>query len=259
MDSITLWLNTAGKHAITPIQTTELLARLARTTDEKKRQRLINRICEGNLKLVYFTVKAYSDKRGFRWGSERSLDLLQVGFEGLSHAVGRYDAKKGTKLSTIAVPWIKQKVGRYIVKCEQPIYTPENLVQEVYYFWKHGKLSNSRTTPKNEQLVHIAAAAMSPQLSLDKPLNEGEEGGVLVDTIAQPDTSNRGAKYDLKFLELKDLMAKAGLPPRIQDYVLIYAETGVKSSAFVKAGLDSRKGSPSQQMAKAIDKLRALV
>lgn len=259
MDPITLWLNTAGKYAITPVQTTELLAKLSKTTDEAKRRKLINKITQGNLKLVYSTVKRYSDNRNFKWDSDRSLDLLQVGVEGLSYAIGRYDATKGTRLSTIAVPWIRQKVGRYIVKCEQPIYTPENLVREVYYFWKHGKLSNSRTTPKNEQLVHIAAAAMSPQLSLDKPLDEGEEGGLFVDTIAQPDTSNRGAKYDLKFLELKDLMAKAGLPPRVQDYVLIYAETGVKSSAFVKAGLDWRKGSPSQQMAKALDKLRALV
>jgi hypothetical protein len=146
-----------------------------------------------------------------------------------------------------------------LVKCEQTIYTPENLVQEVYYFWKHGKLSNSRTTPKNEQLVHIAAAAMSPALSLDKPLNEGEETAFLVDTIAQPDTSNRAEKFDAQFLALKDLMAKAGLAPRIQDYLMIYAETGVKSTSFVKAGLDSRKGSPAQQMANAVNALRALV
>lgn len=259
MDSITLWLNTAGKYAITPVQTTELLARLGKTEDQAKRDRLINKICEGNLKLVYSTVKKYSDKRGYRWNDERSLDLLQVGFEGLRLAVSRYDATRGTRLSTIAVPWIRQKVGRHLIKCEQTIYTPENLVQEVYYFWKHGKLSNTRTTPKNEQLVHIAAAAMSPALSLDKPLNEGEEGALFVDTIAQPDTSNRAEKFDRQFLELKDLMAKAGLPPRIQDYLMIYAETGVKSTSFVKAGLDSRKGSPSQQMAKAIEALRALV
>lgn len=259
MDSITLWLNTAGKYAITPVQTTELLARLSKTTDEAKRRKLINKITQGNLKLVYSTVKRYSDKRGFKWDSDRSLDLLQVGAEGLSYAIGRYDAAKGTRLSTIAVPWIKQKVGRYLVKCEQTIYTPENLVQEVYHFWKHGKLSNSRTTPKNEQLVHIAAAAMSPALSLDKPLNEGEETAFLVDTIAQPDTSNRAEKFDAQFLALKDLMAKAGLAPRIQDYLMIYAETGVKSTAFIKAGLDSRKGSPAQQMAKAVNALRALV
>lgn len=259
MDSITLWLNTAGKHAITPVQTTELLARLGKTEDQAKRDRLINKICEGNLKLVYSTVKKYSDKRGYRWSDERSLDLLQVGFEGLRHAVGRYDATRGTRLSTIAVPWIKQKVGRYLIKCEQTIYTPENLVQEVYYFWKHGKLSNTRTTPKNEQLVHIAAAAMSPAVSLDKPLNEGEETAFLVDSIAQPDTSNRAEKFDVQFLVLKDLMAKAGLAPRIQDYLMIYAETGVKSTSFVKAGLDSRKGSPAQQMAKAVNTLRALV
>lgn len=258
MDSITLWLNTAGKYAITPVQTTELLARLAKTTDEAKRHNLINKITQGNLKLVYSTVKRYSDKRSFKWESERSLDLLQVGVEGLSYAIGRYDATKGTRLSTIAVPWIRQKVGRYIVKNEQPIYTPENLMREVHHFWATGEYSNTRTTPKNKQLVHIAAAAMQPQLALDKPLEE-DDTSRLLDTIEQPDTSNRAEKFDPLLLKVKDLMAKAGLAPRIQDYLLIYAECGVKKTSFVKAGLDSRKGSPYQQFEAAVDAIRELV
>ena len=60
MDQITPWLNAAGAKAIDKVETTELLAKLARTTNEKARTRLINKICEGNLKLVYTTVKNFS-------------------------------------------------------------------------------------------------------------------------------------------------------------------------------------------------------
>ena len=93
MDSVTLWLNAAGNAAIDAVETTELLARLGRTSDEAQRTALINKVCAGNLKLVYSTVKRYSDRRRFKWGSELSVDLLQVGYLGLRQAVSRYGRK----------------------------------------------------------------------------------------------------------------------------------------------------------------------
>ena len=255
MDSITIWINNAGRLAIDKVETTELLAKLARTEGRKERNALINKIAQGNLRLVYSTVKAYVDKRRFRWNTERTADLLQVGFEGLRHAISRYDASKGTRLSTIAVPWIKQKLGRYLVKCEQPIYTPENLVREVFYYKKHGTFSGTKGCPKNTNLVHVAAYALAPCASLDKHYDgKDSEGGTLADIIPQPDTSNTGDRYDRELMEVRDLMAQAGIEPRVQDYILLYAEIGEKSKAFTKAGL---KGSPRKTMEDAIERIQA--
>ena len=69
MDAVTTWLNVAGENAIDHIETTELLAKLGNTTNERQRTKLINKICAGNLKLVYTTVKKYSDSRRFKWGT----------------------------------------------------------------------------------------------------------------------------------------------------------------------------------------------
>jgi len=255
MDSITIWINNAGRRAIDKVETTELLAKLGKTEGRKEREQLINKIAEGNLKLVYTTVKLYCDKRRFRWNTERTADLLQVGFEGLRHAISRYDATKGTRLSTIAVPWIKQKLGRYLTKCEQQIYTPENLVREVYHYKKHGTFSGTKSCPKNTNLVHIAAYALAPCASLDKQFDGKDgDGGCLADTISQSDTSNTGARYDKELMEIRDLMAKAQIEPRVQDYVLLYAEIGEKTRAFQKAGL---KGSPRKVLEDAIERIQA--
>jgi len=230
-DSVTSWLNAAGSAAIDKIRTTELLAELGRTADEKTRTKLINKICQGNLKLVYTTVKTYSDRRRLRWGTELSADLLQVGFLGLRHAVSRYDAKRGTRISTIAVPWIKQRLGRYLIQKEQPIYIPENLVYEVNHLKTHGCLSNTRRTPKNTQLVELARYAAAEPLSIDKPMGSDDDAITLADILEQPSTEGSAANQDKAILQLRDLLAQAQVEPKVQDLVLEYARGGRLSTA----------------------------
>ena len=234
MDAVTSWLNNAGTYAIDKVRTTELLAELGNTTDAKRRTKLINKICQGNLKLVYTTVKAYSDRRRLRWGTELSADLLQVGVLGLHYAIGRYDASRGTRISTIAVPWIKQKLGRYLIQKEAPIYVPENLVREVNHLKVHGTLTNSRSTPKNTLLVEMARYAHAAPLSLDKPMGTDDDSFTLGETIEQPSTEGSGATSDRIQLELRDLMAQAMIEPRAQDIVLEYAKRGRMSIAAAR-------------------------
>ena len=233
-DSVTSWLNTAGNHAIDKVRTTELLAELGKTTDEKRRSVLINKICQGNLKLVYSTVKAYSDRRRLRWGTELSADLLQEGVLGLRHAVSRYDAKRGTRISTIAVPWIKQKLGRYLIQKEQPIYVPENLVHELHHFRTHGTLSNTKRTPKNTNLINLAMYACAEPLSLDKPMNTDDDSCTLADIIEQPSTEGSAGRQDRAYMQLRDLLAQAMIEPKVQDLVLEYAKGGRLSIAATR-------------------------
>ena len=256
MDSVTLWLNTAGNRAIDRTETNELLARIARTDkDSKVYRKLVNKVIEGNLKLVYTTVKKYSDKRGWRWGTELSADLLQVGVEGLKIAVERFDVKKGS-LSTIAVPWIRQRIGRYYTQKENRIYVPENLVREVIAVINTGKPTGTKYTPKNLNLIDQARAALIAPLSLDKPMGEDNDC-TFGDMLEATDRSNTGERYDRELLGVRDLMARAGVEPRVQDLVIAYAERGNITIAAAKAGVKEKEARA--KLNDAIERCKALV
>lgn len=258
MNPVTAWLNTAGDNAIDYARTTELLSELSRTEGQGRRTHLINKICTGNLKLVYSTVKKYSDKRNLRWGTDLSADLLQVGYFGLRDAVERYDPSRGTRLSTIAVSWIRQRVGRHLINKEQAVYVPEHLVSEVNYFKKHGEWSNSKRRPKNTRLLEQAVYACTSTYSLDKTMEKGKEGTTVTlgDILEAPDRSNTAAEVDAKLNKVQKLMDKAGIPTRTQLFLLKYAECGNKVSALRAAGL---KGDATDQFKAAIKKIQAFV
>lgn len=240
MDSVTLWLNAAGSKAISQELTVELVVQLSKEEPGSKTYtKILNRICEGNLKLLYKTVKKYSDKRQFKWGTELSVDLLQAGYFGLRLAVERFDFSRGNKLSTCAVPWIRQRLGRHLVNKEQAIRVPENLVMEVHRRRSNNGLpSNLKSAPKTEDRFQAAESALSNHLSLD--VRYGEDGGMcLSDIIEAPDTSNRYAASAKKLMAVKDLMAKAGLEPKTQDFLMEYARLGNIERAARKVGINA--------------------
>ena len=227
MDTITAWLNAAGSKAIEKEETKELLFEIAKLEEGRKKQRLVNKVCEGNLKLVYTTVKSFSDRRRLRWGTELTADLLQVGALGMHYAIGRFDPTRSNSLSTVAVPWIRQKLGRYMIQKEPMIYIPENLVREVVSLKNTGKLTNSRTTPKNTSLIDLAVYASGRPTSLDVRVgNSYDETSTLGDLIAQPSTEGSYARQDKAMLALKEAMAKAGIEPKVQDLMCEYARKG---------------------------------
>lgn len=244
MDSITLWLDSAGKKAISVDLTLELLFKLAKIEKGSKAYtKLVNRICEGNLKLLYQTVKKYSDKRQLRWGGELSLDLLQAGFFGLRLAVERYDTKRGCKLSTVAVPWIRQRLGRHLTQKEQAIRVPEHLIMEIYYQRNNGgKHSGRKNSSKSTKVLAAADAAMTYPMSLDVRYGDNE-AAALSDLIEAPDTSNTYDYTQARLLKAQDIMAKAGLEPKVQDFLLEYGRTGVILTAAQRSGVNISRSS----------------
>ena len=256
MDSITIWLNAAGNKAISQELTMELLSELSKTEkDSKAYTKLVNRICEGNLKLLYQTVKKYSDKRQLNWGNSLSADLLQAGFFGLRTAVERYDIKRGCKLSTVAVPWIRQRLGRYLTQKEQTIRVPEHLIMEIFYQRNNdGKHSGRKNSSKSPKVLAAADAAMSHPMSLDVRYGDNEAAS-LGDLIESPDTSNTYHQTQARLLEVKEVMAKAGLEPKIQDFLLEYGRTGVILTAAKRSGVNISRSS--LILKKAIERCRA--
>jgi len=256
MDLLTFWLNSAGAKAISPQFTTALASQLSRTEPgSKKYISIVNRICEGNLKLLYSTTKSYSDRRRFLWGTELSLDLLQAGYFGLRVAAEHYDLARGTRFSTCAVPWIRQRVGRYLLGKERMIYVPENVAREVYHRRHNGgKPSGSKNAPKSESVYSAAKEVMEHTLSLDARYNEKN---CLADLLEAPDNSKRCEYLDETVEKINSIMEKAKIEPKVQKFLLEYSNVGNLATAASRTGLSVSRSSKTYH--KAIQQCREVI
>lgn len=88
-------------------------ARLAKKGVE--RQKNINKIVEGNLRLVFNVAKKYTEN-GLDF-----IDLLQLGNEGLIKAATKFDPDRGFKFSTHATWWIRQAISRGVANTGETI------------------------------------------------------------------------------------------------------------------------------------------
>jgi RNA polymerase sigma-32 factor len=89
-----------------------LAERYARTGDRRDAERLVL----GNLRLV---VKLARELGGGYRGE--LMDLVQEGNAGLTHAVERFDPKRGTKLSSYAALWIRAYIMRHLMETSRMV------------------------------------------------------------------------------------------------------------------------------------------
>lgn len=83
----------------------ELLAAYARSRSSADR----NAVVRANLPLVWQVARQESQRSGHSFD-----DLCQEGALGLIQAVERYEASRGTTLSTAALPWIRGAIRHYL-------------------------------------------------------------------------------------------------------------------------------------------------
>jgi RNA polymerase primary sigma factor len=105
---------------LTPQQEIELAGKINKG-DAAARERMIN----GNLRLVVTIARDYVNL------GLPLLDLISEGNIGLTKAVERFDPKKGAKLSTYAMWWIKQAIKRALANQGKTIRLPVHLVDKV--------------------------------------------------------------------------------------------------------------------------------
>ena len=226
-DHIQFWLNSAGRFPLLP--KSELI-RLAKKRDTFEVGsagyiKIINKICEHNLKLVPNIVRKYLSKRaGLSMSSEVASDLLQQGYIGLRRAAEKYDGKRGFTFSTYAHSWIYQAMTRWHNSSDRTIYVPENSITELLYRRRHGRPSDN----KNGRIASdiIAAAAHSIAISsLDKQAGDDEDA-TLMDLMNEDNRiiSRHSEPEGRQILELRELMAECGIRPKVQDVVLLYAK-----------------------------------
>lgn len=237
-DALTYWLNNAGRKQLDRDTTQELLVKLSTLEKgSKEYKKTFDRIVEGNLLLVAKTVESLCRQRSsLRYGDEISLDLLQAGYFGLTVAVERFDVSRKCRLSTVAVQWIRQRCQRWLNNFGNAVYVPESTLRAAYHLKQHGVLADKPNHPKDKTRIAQALASIN-STSLDRKAGEDEDT-TIGDLLPAPEVKDdQISTFERRILELKDIMAKAGVEPKVQDLMVAYADTGRVQTAAGRLGM----------------------
>ena len=242
-DFVQSWLNNAGRAPLLPKSEIIRLAKKRDTLEPGSPEyiKIINKICEHNLRLVPTIVRKYLSKRsGVGMNSEVASDLLQQGYLGLRRAAEKYDATRGFTFSTYAHSWIYQAFTRWHNSVDRLIYVPENSINELLYRRRHGHPSKSKCGRIGDDIMAAASRTLDIT-SIDKQTGEDEEttiGELMTDDNRIID--RKSEPEGRAILELRDLMAECGIKPKTQDIVLLYAKRSRMSIVAAKVKMSQK-------------------
>ena len=179
-DSITLFMNAAGRYQLlTAAEEVELAKRVERG-DRAAKERMIN--C--NLRLVISIARRYQGL-GVPLG-----DLIQEGVIGLNRAVEKFDWRRGFKFSTYATWWIRQACQRAISNSSATIRIPTHVHE------RRIRLARARQRLETERGVEPTAEELAQETGLELRYVEEALGAVEASTsLNQPIGSNEDGEF----------------------------------------------------------------
>lgn len=205
-------MNSAGRKPLLPKHEFDRIAKVIQSLPDgdPKRTRLVNKLIEHNLKLVVrFVVRFMKSKGAKQWGSEETLDYLQVGTLGLRRAIEKYDPTRGYCFSTYAQHWMRSFVGRYNYKEMSLINIPESSCRAAFSFKKYGKaVGTSAFKEENAEELTRQVFSAAQIDSLDRQISDGLTlADIAKDSLLANDTTN----YDGFSPDIEMLFDKAQL------------------------------------------------
>lgn len=172
----------------------QAMAEVGRAWRELKAAR--ERMVKSQLRLVVSIARKYQGRSALEL-----LDLIQEGNLGLMHAVEKFNYRRGVKVSTYAVWWIRQAIARAIADKGRMIRVPVHMAETAGKVLRERRLLQQRDgrQPKAEEIarhtglsldhVERALTLVQEPTSLDLPV--GEDGdATLGDLIEARDAVN---------------------------------------------------------------------
>jgi len=192
-------------------------------------------LARAHLRLVVSIAKRFRGR-----SSLELLDLIQEGNLGLMHAIEKFDYRRGVKVSTYAVWWIRQAIARAIADQGRTIRIPVHMKEVAVRVVRARRALYQRLghAPSTEEVAvragvtpdvveRVTSLAQEPA-SLDLPV--GEDGdATLGDLIAAPDAVDPHAVAEASALKKHLAEALADLTPREQR--ILHMRFGLAGSA----------------------------
>lgn len=214
-DALTLYMRAVGEVPLLKRGEEVALADRIRGGDDAAREHMIR----ANLRFVIKIAREYEHL------GMPLLDLINEGNIGLMQAVDRFDPRKGAKLTTYSVLWIRQSIRRALASQGKTIRMPVYAVDQVYHLGRaemrlRGELGRDATDVELSAVLQLSAerigelrlAAIRP-CSLDAPMGD-DETSRLADVVADENVEAPGSGMDkeISFEILREVLPK--LPPR---------------------------------------------
>lgn len=173
-----------------------ILAKLIRQGDKAA----LDKMVRSNLRFVVSVAKQYQNN-GLTLN-----DLINEGNVGLLKAANRFDETKGFKFITYAVWWIRQSILQAIIENSRMIRLPynkyhlNNKINEEYQDFIQ-KYEREPSLEELAELLHVSEEDIaflgeigSRTVSLDAPMGDEENSGVLMDLLKDSASSSPDMK-----------------------------------------------------------------